>query len=101
MAWFFIHNTNAPDAAARKPAHAQAHRDYLRDAQDRMVTAGPYYGEDGETRIGSIFIVDFPDHAAAQGWIDDEPYTKHGIYAHRTVHRYDNLWPKQAGGDNS
>ena len=53
--WFFIHNTNAPDAASRKPAHAQAHRDYLRAAQDRMVTAGPYYDTDVRTRIGSVF----------------------------------------------
>jgi hypothetical protein len=99
--WFLIHNTNAPDAAARKPAHARAHQDYLREAQDRMVTAGPYYDADGETRIGSVFIVDFPDIGAAQGWIDAEPYTKQGIYARHAIHRYDHLWPKPTGGDES
>ena len=99
--WFFIHNTSAPDAAARKPAHAQAHRDYLRAAQDRMVTAGPYYDTDGRTRIGSVFIVDFPDPDAARRWIAAEPYTRHGIYARHAIHRYDHLWPKQPNGDNS
>ena len=96
--WFMIHNINAPDALARRPEFEQAHWDYLRAAQDRMITAGPYFSSDGATRIGSIFIVDFPDAAAAQSWIDDEPFTKHGLYVRHTIHVYDHRWPKDAAG---
>lgn len=99
--WFMIHNINAPDATARRPAFEQAHRDYLRAAQDRMITAGPYFSDDGKTRIGSIFVVDFPDAAAAEAWISEEPFTKHGLYARHTVHVYDHRWPKRAVAGNT
>lgn len=92
--WFMIHNINAPDAVARRPAYEQAHWDYLRAAQDCMITAGPYFSGDGKTRIGSIFIVDFPDAEAAETWIAEEPFTKNGLYARHTIHVYDHRWPK-------
>lgn len=99
--WFMIHNINAADALARRSDFEQAHWDYLRAAQDRMITAGPYFSEDGEVRIGSIFIVDFPDAAAAQAWIDEEPFTKNGLYARYTIHVYDHRWPKGDAANNT
>jgi len=99
--WFLIHNIGAPNAAERRPQHVEAHWDYLRAAQDRMITAGPYFSADGETRIGSMFIVDFQDLAAAEAWIAAEPFTRHGIYARHTIHVYDHRWPKHAGGSEN
>ncbi len=93
--WFMIHNINAPDALARRPQLEQAHWDYLRALQHRMITAGPYFSSDGETRIGSIFIVDFPNAAVAKEWIDEEPFTKAGLYQRYTIHVYDHRWPKE------
>lgn len=99
--WYLIHNIGAPDAAEKRPQHVEAHWDYLRDAQDRMITAGPYFSADGETRMGSMFIVDFPDLAAAKAWIEDEPFTWHGVYASHTIHVYDHRWPKSTGSSNT
>ncbi len=99
--WFLIHNTGAPDAAEKRPLHVEAHWDYLRAAQDRMITAGPYFSADGKTRIGSMFIVDFPDRAAAEAWIAEEPFTQHGIYASHTIHVYDHRWPKNGNSQNT
>ncbi len=98
--WFMIINSGSPDGAARRPAHQQAHWDYLRAAQDRMITAGPYFSADGETRMGSVFIVDFLDLKAAHAWIAEEPFTRHGVYASHTIHVYDHRWPKNGGSDN-
>jgi hypothetical protein len=95
--WFLIHNIGALDAAARRAEFVEAHWDYLRAAQDRMISAGPYFSADGETRIGSMFIVDFPNAEAAENWIADEPFTKHGLYASHTIHVYDHRWPKGPG----
>jgi hypothetical protein len=99
--WFLIHNIGARDAAEKRPLHVEAHWDYLRAAQDRMITAGPYFSADGNTRIGSMFIVDFPDLAAAEAWIASEPFTQHGVYASHTIHVYDHRWPKHAGGSEN
>ncbi len=99
--WFLIQNLGAPDAAEKRPQHVEAHWDYLRAAQNHMITAGPYFSGDGETRIGSIFIVDFPDLAAAKAWIEDEPFTRHGVYASHSIHVYDQRWPESVGSGNT
>ena len=99
--WFMIHNLNAPDALERRADHVEAHWDYLRAAQDRLITAGPYFSADGETRIGSIFIVDCPDAAAAERWIAEEPFTKHVLYTSHTIHVYDHRWPKPDDAGNA
>ena len=99
--WFMIHNLNAPDALERRADHVEAHWDYLRAAQDRLITAGPYFSADGETRIGSIFTVDCPDAAAAERWIAEEPLTKHVLYTSHTIHVYDHRWPKPDDAGNA
>jgi len=98
---FLIQNIGAADAREKRPAHIDAHWDYLRAAQDRMITAGPYFSADGQTRIGSIFIVDFPDLAAAEAWIAAEPFTRHGVYCSHTIHVYDHRWPRNGGSGNT
>lgn len=98
--WFLIQNRGAADAAEKRPRYVEAHWDYLRAAQDRMITAGPYFSDDGETRIGSIFIVDFPDLAAAKAWIEAEPFTRHGVYESHAIHVYDQRWPAHVGSGN-
>jgi uncharacterized protein YciI len=99
--WFLIHNISAPDWAEKRPLYLEAHHDYLRAAQDRMITAGPYFSADGKHRMGSVFIVDLPDLAAAEAWIADEPFTRHGVYASHTIHIYDHRWPQHAGGSGN
>ena len=49
---------------------------------------------DMEDRIGSLYIVDYPDRAAADGWFADEPFNKNGVYEDCWAQAYENLWPK-------
>jgi len=42
-------------------------------------------------------VIDFPDRAAANEWIRNEPFTKAGVYATVSVYPFENLWPQKVG----
>jgi uncharacterized protein YciI len=62
--------------AATIPAH-KAHLDKYRDA---TWFSGPIFTDDGASAIGSLRFIEFPDRAAAQAYIDADPYTTKGIF---------------------
>ena len=45
-----------------------------------MSQAGPLLDDAGEM-AGSLVILDVADMAAAQGWADNDPYAKAGLFA--------------------
>jgi len=47
--------------------------------------------------IGSLLVMDFPNRAAALAWIENEPFTKAGVYEAPEVHAFTNLWPQKVG----
>ncbi|MGE4219752.1 MAG: YciI family protein [Alphaproteobacteria bacterium] len=95
--WFLFRNYYSAEAEARRPAQQQAHLDFLRDNQHRMVTAGPMFDEWGKERVGSIYIVDLPDRETARAWVAEEPFTKHGVYGRYDLHVYEHRWPRKEG----
>ena len=64
---------------------------------EHIAFAGPLMAEDGQTMIGSLLAIDFESRAAAQAWLDQEPFTRAGIYASISLHAFVNLWPQKAG----
>jgi uncharacterized protein YciI len=73
------------------------HRAYLAEQADRMAFAGPLTSEDGKTVLGSLLALDFPDRAAVNAWLKDEPYTKAGVYEKPVIHVFNNMWAQKAG----
>lgn len=73
------------------------HRVYVGEVADRIAFAGALVGDDGETRVGSLLAIDFPSREAATAWIQDEPFTRGGLYASVQVQAFLNLWPQKAG----
>jgi uncharacterized protein YciI len=73
------------------------HREYISQVADRIAFAGGLVGDDGETRVGSLLAIDFPSRDAATSWLNDEPFTKAGLYASVQIHAFLNLWPQKAG----
>jgi len=50
------------------------------DATGVVSQAGPLLDDAGEM-AGSLVILDVADMAAAQGWADNDPYAKAGLFA--------------------
>lgn len=73
------------------------HKAYLASVADRIAFAGPLVHDDGQTMLGSLLAIDFPDRDAAHAWLAAEPFTRAGLYASVTVHAFVNLWPQKAG----
>ena len=61
-----------------------------------LVAVGPLYKDSDKTefgdRIGSMFIVDFPNRPRADEWRAQEPYTRNDVYDHCWGYAYENLW---------
>jgi uncharacterized protein YciI len=75
------HDKPDADAPARRQAArvAHFHRTSLAVQRGQVHFAGSMLGEDGTMRT-SVLIVDFPDRAALDAWIADEPYKLNGAW---------------------
>jgi uncharacterized protein YciI len=64
------------------------HQAYLREHQDRIRFTGPLLQDDGKTPAGAMALVDAPDRAAAQTWMDNEGYTRNGAFDRIEITRW-------------
>jgi uncharacterized protein YciI len=67
-----------PGALDIRKANRESHLAYI-DATGVVNQAGPLL-DDAEQMIGSLVILDVADMAAAQGWADNDPYAKAGLF---------------------
>ena len=49
--------------------------------------------DDGETPIGSGFVVDFPDRASAEAFFAEDPYNKAGLFQSVAITPYRKVLP--------
>ncbi len=85
---FLIHCTQKPDGQAIRDAHYDAHRAYLQASPVDIKLAGPMVADDGGARIGSVFIVDVPDRAAAEAFSAGDPFSKNGLFERVLITRF-------------
>lgn len=73
---FVIHCKDKPDALPRRLAVYDKHRAYLeaRPKEINIVASGPLVTDDGETMIGSMFLIDAPDRAAVEAFNRGDPF---------------------------
>lgn len=86
-----------PDHGALRLRVRPEHKAYLGAVAERIAFAGPFVHDDGQTMLGSLLVIDFPDRDAAHAWLADEPFNRTGLYASTTVQAFVNLWPQKAG----
>jgi uncharacterized protein YciI len=94
---YIFHLLDKPGASELRQRIRPQHKAYLGEVAERIAFAGPLMADDGETMVGSLLAIDFPDREAARVWLAQEPFTKAGVYAGSTVHAFANLWPQKAG----
>ena len=77
-----------PDSAALRDEHRKAHLDYLEAFDAQTLFAGPFTTDDEAADLGSLRLIDFPDRAAAEQHIADEPYVMGGVQKRWQIHRW-------------
>lgn len=85
---FLIHCTQRPDGQAIRDAHYDTHRAYLQGCAVDIKLAGPMVDDDGQKRIGSVFIVDVPGRAEAEAFSAGDPFARHGLFERVIITRF-------------
>ena len=65
-----------------------AHLEYLTANKHLLLAAGALISDDGTGGHGGVLIVDTDDRAEAQRFIDEDPFTKAGLFAEVKVTRW-------------
>jgi uncharacterized protein YciI len=71
----------------RREANTAPHTEYLREQRGVIRFAGPSIADDG-TALGGLDLIDAPDRAAAQAWIDAEPFCNAGVFSEVKITRW-------------
>ena len=88
---FVVHALDKKDILPTRAKHYRAHRLHLDRAEEHnvdVVTAGTLVADDGETPVGSIFVIDAADRAAVDAFTRSDPYHLNGVWEQVRVHRY-------------
>jgi len=85
---FVIHALDKTGAINVRLAHYDAHKAFLAGPSPygvRVVMSGPLTTEDGATMIGSLFLVEAPNCAAAERFNEADPFHEAGIWERVTI----------------
>lgn len=88
MPHFIVHCLDASDALPRRLKHYEAHKAYLSTAPVRILVSGPLMSDDGETMIGSLFLIEAETKAAVEAFNGADPFRRAGIWAEIQIHRF-------------
>lgn len=103
--WFAIIAKDRPDSLADRLAVREAHLEHigLLQSAGRLLLAGPLPAEAGTDPgvagfAGSIIIADFSSIAAAQDWLDKDPYGQAGIFESVEIQPFVQVLPTLSRG---
>jgi uncharacterized protein len=85
---FTIHALDKPGALPRRLAAYEAHKAFLSDTSRfdlRIVMSGPLVADDGETMIGSLFIVEAPDRGCVERFNAADPFRDADVWERVTI----------------
>jgi len=87
MHWL-IKCRSKPATDALREATLPAHRNFLDGYPEVTWYSGPLFTDDNKNAIGSLRLIEFPDRAAAQAYINADPYTQAGIFESIRIERW-------------
>ena len=87
MHWL-IKCRSKPATDALREATLPAHRDFLDGYPEVTWYSGPLFTDDNKNAIGSLRLIEFADRAAAQAYINADPYTQAGIFESISIERW-------------
>ena len=82
-----------PDSLALRKATRDDHLAFVDARRDAIRLAGPMLGDDGETMIGSLFILEAESLQAVQAMNAEDPYTRAGLFARVTIRPFRQVVP--------
>ncbi len=79
---------DAADAPRLRQEALAAHFAHIETTFEELEIAGPLYGDDGQTTVGSLFILRTRDAAHARAIVERDPYFKAGVWSRVDYHPF-------------
>ncbi len=80
MPLFLINARDKAGATELRLANRQAHLEWAGEFSHKIAMAGPVLSDDGETMVGSTFVIEFDSLDDAKSWAAEDPYAKAGLF---------------------
>ena len=80
MPLFLVNARDKANSADLRQATRQAHLEWAGEARHKIAMAGPVLSDDGETMMGSTFVIEFDTLEEAKSWAAEDPYAKAGLF---------------------
>ncbi len=74
--------------------HKDAEDSYLAEVNDQIFFGGTLLNSDRTEARGSLYVIDWPDRAAAEAWLAGSPYRNAGVYCIARIRGYTHIVPK-------
>ena len=85
---FAIYCLDKPDAAPARAANLEAHGRYLASKPIDIVLCGPLRTHDGQTTVGSLFVVEADSVERVEAFSRNDPLYKAAVWDRREVHAF-------------
>jgi uncharacterized protein YciI len=90
---FFFYCTDKPNSSSLRMATRPEHLKYIDSFRPQYIIGGPALTEDGQSMLGSIFIMDHADRAAAEAYAYNDPYYKAGLFESVVIRPFKKVMP--------
>lgn len=85
---FIVHCVDHEGALERRLANYDAHKAYLADAKVQSVISGPLVSDDGETMIGSFFLVEAGSKKDVVEFNRNDPFNAAQVWKQVSIHAF-------------
>jgi uncharacterized protein YciI len=85
---YVVHCLDKPGATKLRLSKYGDHKAYLSSSSIKTVISGPLLDDDGETMIGSLFIVEAPTKADVEAFNREDPFAKAGVWERISIHPF-------------
>ncbi len=85
---YVVVTKDKPDSLDLRTSVRGVHLEYLVANKDKLLAAGAMIEDDGTGGHGGVLIVDTDDRAEAEAFIENDPFTKAGLFESVTVSRW-------------
>jgi uncharacterized protein len=85
---FVCEMLDGPDGAERRKTAGSAHHNYQKGVMDTFVARGPMRSDDASKVIGTTYVIQVKDRAAAEAFIAAEPLNRAGVFSEIRIDRW-------------
>ena len=85
---FLCEMIDGPDGAEKRKSTGPAHHAYQASVMDSFIARGPMRTDDGRGVIGTMYIIQVDDRAAAEAFVAAEPMNAAGVFSEVRIDRW-------------